>query len=716
MADQDAPVTTSPDSRPVVIRKSGRAVTMPLAAGIAVVASIIGLILLAWSILFITKGRFLKHPFERIVGKLTERQVSVTGDFQLYFNPIHLKFYAEGMTISNPYWANARPFFTAKTVESDIATLSLIFGKRKTAEWLSLEEGHVDLEWDKDHLHNTWTFGEPKAKGAAFEMPLIRRGRIAGSEVRYRDPQMQLAADLKFAAIATRDTQFDTAVRFTGGGVARKYPFLVTGALLSPNATLAGGRNQLTLKVRAARTQADVWGNLPGLTELEGSDLHIDVRGRNLANLFDVIGVAIPETRAYRVKSALTKVRDEWRFTHLAGQFGDSDIGGTLTVGMGAPKLLLTANLATKQLDIVDAAPFIGYNPDAVASGGAKAAVTQVAGSPRILPDATLRVDALRNFDADVKWTVRTVRSRHVPISNIDLTLGLDDSLLKLSPLTFDMSRGHVASDIVIDARKPVVMTDYDIRLSPTPMGKLLAGFGVEESGTSGVVKARIQLKGAGNTVHESLSNSDGRIAVILPQGTFWARNIQLSELDVGTFLTKLIEKKLKDPVKINCGLIAFTVRNGIGAADPILIDTQKNVMLGRGGFSFKNESLDLAFRADGKKFSLFSGQSPVGIGGYFAAPRINPISGQLLTRAGASVVLGVVGTPLAAVLAFVDIGDAKATACGPVLAGATAAAQRTTKGKPRDDVGNGTTGKSNDGKRSGSEKLEQKKKFLGVF
>src|SRR3546814_7479531 len=75
-----------------------------------------------------------------------------------------------------------------------------------------------------------------------------------------------------------------------------------------------------------------------------------------------------------------------------------------------------------------------------------------------------------------------------------------------------------------------------------------------------------------------------------------------------------MFEKKLKDPVQINCGLIAFTVRNGVAAADPILIDTSKNVMLGRGGFSFKNEALDLAFRADSKKFSLFSGQSPVGV------------------------------------------------------------------------------------------------------
>lgn len=159
--------------------------------------------------------------------------------------------------------------------------------------------------------------------------------------------------------------------------------------------------------------------------------------------------------------------------------------------------------------------------------------------------------------------------------------------------------------------------------------------------------------------------------------------------------------------MQINCGLVAFTVRNGAAAADPILIDTRKNVIAGRGGFSFDTEQMDLAFRADGKKFSLLSAQSPVGISGYFSEPRLNVISPELLGRAGAGLGLSMLAAPPAGLLAFVDIGDAKSADCGPVLQGATAAGQRTTKGKPRNDVGNGKA--STDGGKD-------KKKFLGIF
>ncbi len=306
------------------------------------------------------------------------------------------------------------------------------------------------------------------------------------------------------------------------------------------------------------------------------------------------------------------------------------------------------------------------------------------------MPDAPLRVEALNNFDAHVDYKVRTIRAEKLPISNVALTLDLKRRLLKLSPLTFDLAGGHLASDISINAQKRPVATDYDIRLSPTPMGRLLRGFGVEESGTSGTLKLRVQMKGEGDTVRESLASSDGRIAIILPRGTFWTRNIQLAEIDIGTFVQKMFEKKLEKPVEINCGLIAFTVRDGIAAADPILIDTRKNVIIGRGGFSFKDERLDFALKADAKTFSLFSGQSPVGVGGYFASPSINAITPELLGRAGAGLGLGLLASPLAAIIAFVDPGDAKAADCGPVLEGANARAQRTDKGKPRKDVGTG--------------------------
>lgn len=713
MADRDAPLKAAESAPPpseLPKARPARALGTPLASVIAVLTTIVGLIVLAWAILYVTKGRFLKGPFERTVAAQTGREVKVAGDFQLYFDPLNLKFLAEGLTVSNPTWAGRGNLFSATKIDSRISTWSLITGNPRI-NWLGLQDGHVDLQWDKAGQRNTWTFGEKK--GEPLDLPIVRRALVQGTQIRYVHPQMQIEAAIRVHTVEARDTRFASRIGFDGNGTARGTRFSLSGALLTPNATVAGGQNQLQLHVEGVRTQIDVSGTLPGATDIEGADLKMDARGQNLADVFAVAGIAVPDTRSYRLRSNFTKAGSEFRFTGLNGRFGESDLAGRFTVTMREPRILLTADLTTRVLDIVDAGPFIGYSPQASAAG---AVVSRAAGAPRILPDAPLRIEALRNFDAKVDWKVRTVRAENIPVSNITLGLDLDDRLLKLSPLNFSMARGTVSSDITINARRNPVFTDYDIRLSPTPMGTLLAGFGVEQSGTSGTLKARVQMTGTGNSVHDSLSTSNGRIAIIMPRGTFWTRNTELSELDIGVFVQKMFEKRLKEPVQINCGLIGFTVKNGIAAADPILIDTTKNVMLGRGGFSFKNETVDLAFRADSKKFSLFSAQSPVGIGGYFAAPRIDVISPELVGRAGAGLGLGALVSPVAAVIAFVDVGDAKAADCGPVLAGASSRAQRDDKGRPRDDVGKGTTAKSESGKQSGGEAKKQRKKFLGIF
>ncbi len=679
-----------------------------------ILIGIVAVIAAIWLVLYITKGRFLKHPFERIVGSMTHRTVTVGGDFQLYFAPFRIKFYAERFTLSNPDWASRPNLFQADKLDTRIAPLSLIFGKRRLY-WLDLVNGAVDLEWNAAHTANSWTFSDKKG-GEPLEFPRIDVATVTGTSVRYLDPRMRVLANLDVADIRSVDATIGRAVGLKGTGRLRETPFTVTAQLLSPDATANRGQNKLVARMRAAGNVIDVAGTLPSIADVENVPLAVTARGANLSTLLGVIDVAIPNTRTYRLRGQLVKQGEEYHFTRITGVAGKTDLAGKLTITNGE-RIHLDSVLATKSLDIVDAAPFIGYNPDIVESRGAVAAAAATgAGAQRLLPDGNFPVETMQIFDADLKWTIGVVRSKNIPISNVDLTLDLERGRLALSPLTFAMARGNVASDAVFDTRSRPSAVSYDIRLAPTPMGRLLKGYGLAEAGTTGTIKGRIKLDGRGDSIHDSLASSRGRIAFVMPSGALSVRNVQLAELDIGTFAQRMFQGKLDEPVQVNCGLIGFTVRGGVAAADPILIDTRKNVIVGRGGFSFRNEAVDLAFRADSKKFSLFAGQSPVGFGGVFAAPKMSVVSKDLLARVGTGLGLALVATPVAGVLAFVDVGDAKATACGPVLAGATAKAQRTTKGETRDDVGRGTTAKGEDGKASEAEKKGQKKKFLGIF
>ena len=655
---------TSPVSRRTAIRRPLHTVVSSI---LAVLATLIGLIVLAWAILFVTKGRFLKDSFEKYASRYADRQVAVAGDFQLYFDPFHLKFLADGLSVANPAWAQDRNLFTARHIETEVSTFDLIFGRQHVL-FIDLDGGDAGLEVDKAG-RNTWTFSSDQP----FKMPPIDRGSVTGSTLHYIDAKHRADVRMTFGDVASSGRRVSGPLTFAGKGTALAEPFTLTGQLSTPNSTMAGGKTGLEVHANVAATRIDMSGMLPGATRIEGADIRVTIAGRNLQTLFRIAGLTAPATRPYKLSANFTKVGGEYRFTHIGGHFGSSDLRGQLTATTGGVRPRLSGDLSSNVLDILDVGPWIGYSPAKLEAKGGAGAVTIEGGHPRILPDAPLALEGLKAFDAAVKYQAAHIRTGNVPIDNLVLDLALDNSRLILKPVAFDVIGGRLTANIDLDAHVRPVVTDYDINMTAVPIGRLLTSFKVEDNGTTASIGGRVKLKGYGDTVRESLGSSTGRIAVVVHKGSLWIRNIELAKLDLQNFVMAFLGKDLKKPRDIRCGVAAFTVTDGIARADPVIFDTSRAVYRMNGQLSFKDEAVALSMRGDSKEFSIFAGQSPIGVGGWFAAPVVHPVSKQLLARAGASVALGLVATPLASILAFVDLGDAKNSNCAAVEEARTA-------------------------------------------
>ena len=677
---QPAPIQPVP---PNSAHRSRNPLATVFGAVSGMIATLLGLIVLAWAILFITKGRFLKPAFEKYASRYADRRVAVAGDFQLFFNPIHLKFLAEGLSLANPAWAKDRQLFTARRIDTETSTLDLIFGKQHVL-FLDLDGGKAGLEIDKAG-RNTWTF----AGDTPFKIPPIDRANVTGSAVHYINAKHAADVRLTFGDLAgtvgaTGRQNVAGPLTFTGAGTALTQPFTLHGALMTPNSTITGGQTGLDLHANLAATRIDVAGTLPGATRIDGADLHVTIAGKNLQTLFKVAGATAPATRPYKLSSNFTKTGSDYRFTKIGGRFGDSDLSGNLNVTTGGKRTKLVGNLHSDTLDALDIGPWIGYSPEKLQAKGGKGVITIEAGHPRVLPDSSLDITALKGFDADVKYCATHIRTGNVPIGNLVLNVDLDDRRLRLTPVAFDIVGGRMTADIDLNAHTNPAVTAYDIHMTQVPIGKLLTSFKVEDNGTTANIGGRIKLRGTGNSVRASLGASNGRIAVVVSKGTLWIRNMELAKLDAQNFIVALLGKDLKKPRDIRCGLVAFTVKDGIAATDPVIFDTGRAVYTMKGQFSFKDESVALALRGKSKEFSLFSGQSPIGVGGYFAAPTVHPVSKELLARAGSSVLLGIMATPLAALVPFIDLGTTKNSNCAAVESAKTGAAVAAAKPDPK--------------------------------
>lgn len=636
-------------------------------------AAILLLLVALYIYQYVTKGRFWRGTFERVVSERAGRPVSVSGDFQLYFGP-DLHFLADGLSVANPEWAEADQLFTARRVALDMPLWQLIFGPR-TISALTVDGGRAALQRDAQG-RNTWTFGG----NDALELPIIDRAAITDSRLQFIDAARRARIDIVFgdvAGTARSDDgriagRVDGPLTFRGGGSALGTKFTLSGVLTTPNEAAGGGRVGLQLRAEAVETRLTLAGTLPGATRIDGADLALTVSGRNLQAPGRLFGVVLPATRPYRLASNFTRSDGRYRFTQLAGRIGDSDIAGWLTATPArrdGERLRIDGALASRNLAAIDVGPLVGYDPDKLQAQGGRGTVRRVGGAPRILPDAPLAVEQIKAFDAHVDYRAAHIATGTVELTGLRLGVDLDRGLLKLDPLAVDVAGGQLTGNIAIDARGARVLTDYDLRLSRVPLKRLLTSFKLEDAGATASVRGRIRMRGFGNSVASSLASADGRIALVFPAGTLWIRNIQLAKLDIQNFVTAFLGKRLKKPADLRCGILAFTVKDGKATADPILFDTTRATYRGAGGFDFGDESLGLSVEGKSKEISLFSGQSPIGINGHFAAPGINVISGELLGRAAAAVGLGVVASPFAAILAFVDPAGAKDKDCTPILA-----------------------------------------------
>ena len=207
--------------------------------------------------------------------------------------------------------------------------LPLVFSGKRRMPYLFLDGANFGLERD-GRGRNTWTLdpNDPKP----LTIPEVARAEIAGTRLTYRDQPNALVLRLAVDPVRAAGNRVENAVRLSGDGSARGVPIKLSGRIDNPNAALASQATRAALTLVAAESTIDVAGTLPGPTVIEGAELKVHARGKNIAGPFTLLGTTVPPTRRYDLRSNLTKDGADWKFTRLTGTFGDSDLAGQMTV------------------------------------------------------------------------------------------------------------------------------------------------------------------------------------------------------------------------------------------------------------------------------------------------------------------------------------------------------------------------------------------------
>jgi len=622
---------------------------------------------------------WLRGPIERMTLNKTGRELAISGNLELKFGWPLPRIHAGAVTFANPAWAREKQMVAADAVEIAIDLPQLLLRNIVLPE-VRLERPVVFLEQGSGGRKN-WLLDLNQQD----EQARIRIDRLTldNGRLGYDDAGQKTSIRSELSTgLSTLNTQpAGAGLTFTAQGQYKGMPLKARGN----GGPVLGLRDESTpypLKadLTVGHTGVKVDGTITSLLKFSAMDMRLALRGESLAQLFPLLGIAFPETRAYVTNGHIVHSERTWRYEKFSGRIGDSDIAGTFQVDTGGKRPAMKADLVSKLLDFADLGPLIGARPGSVQAAKQAAPPPSQTAAPitaqvrpaqaRVLPDIPFKTDRWDSVDAEVTLKASTIRrAKELPLEDLVTHLSLRDSVLTLDPLNFGAAGGHLNAVISLDGRKDPIQAHAQVRARKILIAKLFPT--VELSKTSiGQVNGEFDLAGKGNSVGRMLASSNGKVGLVVVGG-------EISKLmmeKVGLHLWEILELKVTGDklVKLRCGVADFDVKEGIMHTDALIFDTEVTTIVGTGSIDLGQEKLDLTLNQKTKNTSPVALRSPIYIRGSFAKPDVEVDKGRVAVRALGAIALGIVN-PLLALIPLIDAGPGKDSDCGQLVRDARA-------------------------------------------
>jgi uncharacterized protein involved in outer membrane biogenesis len=671
----------------------------------------------------------LRGPIARVASAHLGRAVHIDGRLQLHLLSWTPRIIVNQLRIANPDWVKPSGESTDMMRIGELqVSLSIpaLFKGEVLLPYLGLDDSDINLVRDPQQRAN-WDFGatgadKPAASAKPAKLPILGRLHLGNGHLVVSDELRKLHFKGTIAADQAANGGAQS-LTLKGDGKINGQPFELKAAG-DPLITAESHKPYtVTSDIRAGHTKVKSRITITKPFDMGSVVADLSASGDDLADLYYLSGLALPNTAPYTVAGHLQRRGTLLKLTNFKGTLGNSDIHGTISIETAAARPILTADLSTRLLDIKDLGPTLGsrakttpsslsqqqareQNPLAstakarattqhaaqTASGApvpdnagstenlhgakpksaetrtaeAKNADEKAARGETLLPDAKLDLKRIRGMDANVKYRAEAVKTEKMSINQISLALRLDNGVMTFTPVTFTLPQGTLTSNITVDGSHDVPEISIDSRITAVRLSQFKTKDGQEP--LDGTMVGRAILHGRGKSLHEVGATAEGTLTVVVPHGDVRKAFAELMGINAANGLGLLLTGN-QDKTGVRCGVANFKAEGGVFAAQDIVIDTEKVLITGKGEVDLGSEDLDLTLNGQPKKFRFFRIKSPIEVGGTLSKPKVGLKPGNTPGQVAVATALGVLATPLAAALAFIDPGLAKDADCGALLA-----------------------------------------------
>jgi uncharacterized protein involved in outer membrane biogenesis len=512
--------------------------------------------------------------------------------------------------------------------------------------------------------HNNFTFPASGNKTAA--PPQIGDLVINDGTAHVIDPKVKSDFTL---AIATRPATASepSAITLSARGTYAAQPItgqFVGGALLS----LRDSRHPYPIDLHLANgnTRVSLVGTVENPLNFAGARLKLKFSGPDMAELLPLTGIPFPKTPPFSLAGNVDYAAQKIRFTDFEGRVGNSDLGGEIDVDPRAgtrPDVMM--DLHSNRVDLVDLGGLIGAQPGHKTEAGQTASqqrqLAAASKSQNLLPTTPINLPRLRAADLHVKYRGEHIENTFTPFDRLVIDMDVVDGKIDLHPLDFVIGDGNITSEISLtpDAND-LVHAKADVRFQHLQLSRIMKATHTFKG--EGIIGGDAQIDAHGNSLASMMGHGNGELKLVLVSaGNVSALLVDIAGLEFGNALLSALG--IPNQAKIDCFVTDLPLHDGIVDTKVLLLDTNEARVTGSGTIDFRDQTLNYALTTRSKHFSIGSLPGPIDLSGKLGDPSIRPGT-EVVARAGAAAGLGVLLTPLGALLPTIQFGVGNDNAC----------------------------------------------------
>ncbi len=440
----------------------------------------------------------------------------------------------------------------------------------------------------------------------------------------------------------------------------------IGGALLS----LRDAAHPYPIDLHAAngQTKVAITGTVEDPLAFKGAKIKLDLAGPDMEQLYHLTGIPIPQTPPYELSGNLDYAAGKYHFTNFAGRLGHSDLEGSIAVDPGADRPMVTADLASRRVDLTDLGGFIGTTPGRAGKGQTPEQRREKAReekSPNLLPDQPLNLPKLQAADVDLRYRGAKIEGRSIPFDTLAVDATIRNGAVRLHPISLGVGKGKITGTVDLDPTGKALALKADVEFRQVDVARIMSA--THAFGGAGTIGGRAVVSGTGDSLAQILGRGNGDLKLFMTGGDLSALLVDLAGLDFGNSLLSALGVPKR--AEVRCMVVHMPLEQGVLNTQILLIDTTEANIIGSGTVNLRNETVDYQVKTDPKHFSIGSIPAPIDIRGPLKSPSILPDPKELATRGGIAAALGVVLTPLAALIPTIQLGLGEDTDCSRTIA-----------------------------------------------